>query len=54
VKQAVVTDGLSGAASADRLVIDFDAITVVQGDSEGEVMINKTSEQLKMAPVFKD
>ena len=54
VKQAVVTDGLSGVASAERLVIDFDAITVVQGDSEGEVMINKTSEQLKMAPVFND
>ena len=54
VKQAVVTDGLSGVTSAERLVIDFDAITVVQGDSEGEVMINKTSEQLKMAPVFND
>lgn len=54
VKQAVVTDGISGVASTERLVIDFDAITVVQGDSEGEVMINKTSEQLKMAPVFND
>lgn len=54
VKQAVVTDGISGVASTERLVIDFDAITVVQGDSEGEVMINRTSEQLKMAPVFND
>jgi hypothetical protein len=35
-------------------VIDFDAITVVQGDGEGEVMINQTPEQLKMAPVFND
>lgn len=54
VNQAVVTDGVSGIVSADRLVIDFDAITVVQGDSGGEVMINKTPEQLKMAPVLID
>jgi sporulation protein YlmC with PRC-barrel domain len=50
VTHAVVTDGMS----ADRLVIGFDAITVVQGDSDGEVMINKTPEQLKTAPVFND
>ncbi|KJS36223.1 MAG: hypothetical protein VR74_13980 [Hyphomonas sp. BRH_c22] len=54
VRQAVVTDGVSGVTSEDRLVIDFDAITVVQGDGEGEVMINQTPEQLKMAPVFND
>ncbi|KDA04334.1 PRC-barrel domain-containing protein [Hyphomonas oceanitis] len=54
VKHAVVTDGVSGVASDERLVIDFNAITVVQGDSEGEVMINKTPEQLKTAPVLHD
>ena len=54
VKHAVVTDGMSGVTSADRLVIGFDAIKVVQGDGEGEVMINKTPGQLKTAPVFND
>ena len=54
VKHAVVTDGMSGVASADRLVIAFDAITVVQGDSNGEVMVNMTPEQLETAPVLND
>ena len=54
VKHAVVTDGVSGVASDERLVIDFNAITVVQGDSEGEVMVNKTPEQMKTAPVLHD
>jgi len=54
VKHAVVTDGMSGVASADRLVIGFDAITVVQGDSNGEVMVNMTPEQLETAPVLND
>jgi hypothetical protein len=54
IKHALVTDGVSGVASADRLVIDFNDITVAQGDSEGEVMINKTPEQLQMSPVLKD
>ena len=54
VKHAVVTDGMSGVASADRLVIAFDAITVVQGDSNGEVMVNMTPEQLETSPVLND
>ena len=54
VKHAVVTDGMSGVASVDRLVIAFDAITVVQGDSNGEVMVNMTPEQLETAPVLND
>jgi len=54
VKHAVVTDGMSGGATADRLVIAFDAITVVQGDSNVEVMVNMTPEQLETAPVLND
>ena len=54
VKHAVVTDGMSGVASADRLVIAFDAITVVQDDSKGEVMVNMTPQQLATAPVLND
>lgn len=54
VKHAVVTDGMSGVASADRLVIAFDTITVVQGDSNGEVMVNMTPEQLETASVLND
>jgi hypothetical protein len=54
VKHAVVTDGMSGVASADRLVIGFDAVTVVQGDSNGEVIVNMTLQQLATAPVLND
>ena len=35
-------------------MIAFDAITVVQGDSNGEVMVNMTPEQLETAPVLND
>ncbi|MBU1286383.1 MAG: PRC-barrel domain-containing protein [Alphaproteobacteria bacterium] len=54
VKHAVVTDGVSGVASTERLVIDFDAISVVMVEDDEEVMVNKTPEQMKTAPVLND
>jgi hypothetical protein len=52
VNHAVVTDGVSGVAGGDRLVIAFDDVTVAQGDGEGDVIVNKTPDQLKTAAVL--
>ena len=50
VKYAVVADGVVDALTSDRYLISPDAITIAQGDSDGEIVLNVTSEEYADAP----
>lgn len=50
VKYAVVADGVVDALTSDRYLINPDAIMIAQGDSDGEIVLDITSEEYADAP----
>ncbi|KCZ49495.1 PRC-barrel domain-containing protein [Hyphomonas pacifica] len=50
LKYAVVADGVVDALTSDRYLVNPDVITIAQGDSDGEIVLDLTSEEYADAP----